>query len=193
MPICSQTVNRERRQLFDTSILVVENHVNKRLAGEIFGRDVPYEQRGFGTPDGRTKIMELPSIGERLHYTWRSYSVTLYRMHACACTSLPRMRTISTSGLRDHTNLISFIICYLVTLSRVERVRVSVFFFILYDSKTRASLFQTLLDFWSKIRRGTSLANLLHWRCFDDEKSKPWSQVNSLLVSVEQNSNWLCK
>lgn len=148
MPICSQTVNRERRQLFDTSILIVENHVNKRLAGEIFGRDVPYEQRGFGTPDGRTKIMELPSIGERLHYTWRSYSVTLYRMHACACTSLPRMRTISTSGLRDHTNLISFIICYLVTLSRVERVRVSVFFFILYDSKTRASLFQTLLDFY---------------------------------------------
>lgn len=52
----------------------------------------------FRIPDGRTKIMELPSIGGRLNYTRRSYSVTLYGSHACACTSLPRIRL--TSGPR---------------------------------------------------------------------------------------------
>lgn len=131
MPICSQTMNRERQQL--SSILVVENHIN--VWPEKYLDAIPYEQHGFGTPDGRTKIMELPSIGERLNYTWRSYSVTLYRMHACACTSLPRL----TSGLRESRKL------YLVhrRACPYEQPPCLVFFYSL-RFQMHASLFQTL-------------------------------------------------
>lgn len=80
------------------------------------------------TLDGRTKIMELPSIGVRLNYTRRSYSATLYVSHACACTSLPRIRlTAGTTRTRKR---------YLVY--RAERARMSSrgvsYFPILYDS-----------------------------------------------------------